>query len=126
MKETEAWSLYADRSANGRFPIEHDGVHRYDGKTSTNSHRAQGLASEGIQAIFEEKAGRIRLGSVFELVRYDGKSIPNVSKKGVGSDANVCLFRPLPATSDVELAKVLPNEADSQRPECSWRSEPDC
>jgi hypothetical protein len=69
-------------AVNVWFPIEHSGIYRYDGKSFTNFNRKDGLNSGAIQCFLEDRQGRIWIGSVFGLFRYDGNSIFPVTKKG--------------------------------------------
>ncbi|HIA46795.1 MAG TPA: hypothetical protein EYN96_02185 [Candidatus Hydrogenedentes bacterium] len=64
------------------FPIEGFGVYRYDGKSFSNFHKKDGLASHAIQDIYEDKEGRLWFGGWLGLFRYDGKSFFSVSKNG--------------------------------------------
>jgi ligand-binding sensor domain-containing protein len=74
--------LHLDRAGNIWFPIEHSGIYRYDGKSFTNFHRKQGLASNAVQCFFEDREGRVWVGGVFGLFRYDGNTFFPVKKNG--------------------------------------------
>ncbi len=82
LQGTEVWHLYQDSKGNIWFPVKRFGVYRYDGKSFTNFRKKDGLVSDAIQSIFEDKQGRLWLGGCLGLTRYDGKSFVNVSTMG--------------------------------------------
>ncbi len=58
------------------------GVYRYDGNSFTKFDEKDGLTTPGIMCIFDDDKGRLWLGGVGGLFRYDGESFFNVKKDG--------------------------------------------
>ena len=101
----EVWSIYEDKGGNIWIPAENFGVYRYDarrndlvgqGKSRSdgkagfiNFYKEDGLNTNGIQCIFEDKEGRFWFGGWGGLFRYDpsadeagGKSFFPVTRHG--------------------------------------------
>ena len=56
------------------------GVYRYDGRLFTNFTSNDGLSSNTVNCMLEDKAGNIWFGSVVAgACRYDGKTFTNFS-----------------------------------------------
>jgi ligand-binding sensor domain-containing protein len=67
-----------DRKGNLWFATTADGVYRYDGKAFTNFTTKNGLNSNGIFAMYEDKNGVIWFGTDKGLCRFDGKTFSPV------------------------------------------------
>lgn len=85
----EVCIIYEDKAGNIWLSSEGYGVYRYDGKSFTNFSKKQGLGVGAVQAIFEDKEGRLWVGGGGGLYRYDGNPLPdgkagfiNVTKNG--------------------------------------------
>ena len=82
MDGKEIWCIRADRAGNVWFSGKHFGVYRFDGKEFTHFDEQDGLVSPGLMSILEDKTGRLWLGGVQGLFRYDGDSFVPVTKTG--------------------------------------------
>jgi len=71
------FSLLEDKKGNFWFGSTHSGVYEYDGKSFINFTTGDGLASNGVGCIYEDKAGNIWFGAS----RYDGKSFRDFTSK---------------------------------------------
>ena len=78
----EVGGFYEDKIGNIWFAAENFGVYRYDGKSFTNLYEKEGLVTNGILSIFEDKEGRFWFGGWGGLFRFDGKSFFPVTKDG--------------------------------------------
>ena len=67
-----------DRSGNLWFGTGGEGIYRYDGKTFTNYTTKDGLCSNGVCALLEDKEGNIWIGTTTGLCRYNGKTFTNI------------------------------------------------
>lgn len=67
-----------DKKGNLWFATTNDGVYRYDGKSFINFTMKDGLNSNGILSILEDKKGDIWLGTFSGLSRYDGKTFSHI------------------------------------------------
>lgn len=72
IKGWEIGALYEDSQLNIWFASENHGVYQYDpGSDSfTNYHKEQGLPTDGILSIFEDRSGRYWMGGWGGLFRY--------------------------------------------------------
>ncbi|MEO7607750.1 MAG: two-component regulator propeller domain-containing protein [Saprospiraceae bacterium] len=77
-KEGNLWFGVAGGNID-RVP-QGQGVYRYDGKTFSNFTVKDGLGSNCIRALLEDKIGNIWIGTNKGVCYYDGKSIRKVSK----------------------------------------------
>lgn len=75
------FSLLEDRKGNFWFGTYGSGVYYYDGKSSQHFTTTEGLASNLVMTICEDKAGIIWFGTGGGLSRYDGKSFRNFTTK---------------------------------------------
>jgi ligand-binding sensor domain-containing protein len=66
-----------DKDGNLWFSIYGEGAYRYDGKIFTNFTTKDGLGSNGIGAIIQDKTGNILLGTNRGICRYDGNKFTN-------------------------------------------------
>lgn len=80
-----------DKAGNLWFGTSREGVYRYDGKLFTHFTVKDGLCSNAIISILEDKTGNIWFCSQEELCRFDGKtftSIPIPTAVGVNFLSN--------------------------------------
>ncbi|GAB3510389.1 hypothetical protein GCM10027341_48760 [Spirosoma knui] len=71
------FSVLEDRKGNFWFSTVDEGVYYYDGKSFQHFTTQQGLASNGVFDIYEDKAETIWFGTGDGASRYDGKSFRN-------------------------------------------------
>ncbi len=64
-----------DKDGNLWFCINGEGAYCYDGKTFTNFTTKDGLYSNNVIAIIQDKSGNILLGTSNGIFKYDGKAI---------------------------------------------------
>lgn len=62
-----------DKAGNLWFSTSGEGVYRYDGKSFTNFTTKNGLSSNEVSAIIEDKKGNILLGTKSGICKYDGE-----------------------------------------------------
>lgn len=62
-----------DNDGNVWFSINGEGAYRYDGKSFTNFTTNDGLCSNNVSAIIQDKSGNILLGTNKGICKYDGK-----------------------------------------------------
>jgi ligand-binding sensor domain-containing protein len=74
------WDVMEDRHGNLWFVTTDSGVYYYNGKTFNHFTTREGLASNLVLSIYEDKAGNIWFGAG-GLSRYDGKSFQNFTTK---------------------------------------------
>jgi len=70
-----------DKGSNLWFATDGEGVYRYDGKSFTNFTEKDGLSSNYVSAIIQDKAGSILLGTNNGICKYDGTSFKNFTEK---------------------------------------------
>ncbi len=75
------WDVLEDRKGNLWFSSTDSGVYCYDGKSFQHFTTKEGLASNGVGAIYEDKAGHIWFATGGGASRYDGKSFRNFTVK---------------------------------------------
>ena len=75
------FSVLEDRKGNFWFASIGSGVYYYDGKSFGNYTTKDGLASDGVTNIYEDKTGNIWFGTGVGASRYDGKSFRNFKMK---------------------------------------------
>ena len=75
------WDVLEDRRGNIWFATIDSGVYYYNGKTFQHFTTREGLASNGVMCIYEDKAGIIWFGTGRGLTRYDGKAFQTFSTK---------------------------------------------
>ncbi|MBK6622651.1 MAG: hypothetical protein IPG32_17925 [Saprospirales bacterium] len=63
-----------DKDGNLWFSISGEGAYRYDGKIFTNFTTKNGLCSNNVSAIIQDKSGNILIGTNNGICKYDGKS----------------------------------------------------
>ena len=63
-----------DKSGNLWFSIDGEGAYRYDGKTFTNFTTKDGMCSNNVGPIIQDKNGDILFGTKKGICKYDGKS----------------------------------------------------
>jgi ligand-binding sensor domain-containing protein len=69
---------YLDKNGNLWFGTSAEGVYRYDGKLFTQFTVKDGLNTNAVFAIIEDRSGVIWFGSTDGLCHYDGKTISRV------------------------------------------------
>ncbi len=81
------FSVLEDRKGNFWFASFGSGVYHYDGKSLQNFTTRQGLVSNEIVCMYEDKAGTIWFGARGGVSRYGGKSFQNfTTKEGLPDD----------------------------------------
>jgi ligand-binding sensor domain-containing protein len=75
------WDILEDRRGNIWFASLDSGVYYYNGKTFQHFTTREGLASNGVTCIYEDKAGIIWFGTGRGLTRYNGNSFQTFSTK---------------------------------------------
>ncbi|MDB5024889.1 MAG: histidine kinase [Mucilaginibacter sp.] len=100
------FSVLEDREGNFWFASVGSGVYYYDGKSFQNYTTKDGLASDRVTNIYEDKTGNIWFGTGVGASRYDGKSFRNFKMKEV----------PPPIDADSVHVSVY----QKQLPEGSW------
>src|SRR5688500_4898715 len=75
------WDVLEDRGGNLWFASTDSGVYNYNGKTFQHFTTREGLASNLVHKIYEDKAGVIWFGTGGGVSRYDGKSFQNFTTK---------------------------------------------
>jgi len=75
------WDVRQDRRGNIWIATTDSGVYCYNGKSFRHFTTREGLASNGVMCIYEDKAGMIWLGTGKGISRYDGKSFRNFTTK---------------------------------------------
>lgn len=69
---------YLDRSGNMWFATSKEGVFKYDGKTFLNISEKEGLCSNVVNAVVEDKNGVMWFGTNKGLCSYDGTKFTNI------------------------------------------------
>ncbi|MDO6429416.1 two-component regulator propeller domain-containing protein [Flavitalea sp. BT771] len=82
------WDVLEDRKGNLWFASVGSGVYKYDGKTFQHFTTREGLASDVVQSIYEDRAGNIWFGAS----RYDGNSFRNFTIKDGFPSNNIRLL----------------------------------
>jgi len=75
-----------DNAGNLWFGTTGEGVYRYDGISFTNFTTNNGLSSNSVWSILEDKSGSIWFGTDSGLSRYDGKSIASIPITVIGDN----------------------------------------
>ena len=83
------WDVLEDRGGNLWFASTDSGVYNYNGKTFQHFTTREGLASNAVMCIYEDKAGNIWFGTGGGVSRYDGKSFRNFTTKEGLSNNNL-------------------------------------
>ncbi len=83
------WDVLEDSRGNLWFATTYSGVYFYDGKQFKHFTTAEGLASNQVSCIYEDKAGIIWFGTGDGVSRYDGSSFRNfIPRKGNNNGIN--------------------------------------
>ena len=69
---------YLDSSGNMWFTTLKEGVFKYDGQTFTNLSEKNGLCSNMVNAVIEDKNGIMWFGTAKGLCSYDGENLINI------------------------------------------------
>jgi ligand-binding sensor domain-containing protein len=83
------FSVLEDRKGNFWFGNNGSGVYYYDGKSFQNFTTGDGLVSNNIICIYEDRTGIIWFGTRGGVSRYDGKSFRNITTEGGLSNNDV-------------------------------------
>jgi ligand-binding sensor domain-containing protein len=83
------WDVLEDRRGNLWFTSTDSGVYNYNGKTFQHFTTKDGLPSNMVMSIYEDKAGNIWFGTGAGASRYDGKSFRNFTTKEGLSNNNL-------------------------------------
>jgi ligand-binding sensor domain-containing protein len=75
------WDVLEDRRGNLWFSSTDSGVYYYNGKSFQHFTTRDGLASNSVLRIYEDKAGNIWFGTLGGASCYDGKSFRNFTTK---------------------------------------------
>ncbi len=75
------WDVLEDRHGNLWFATTYSGVYYYDGKQFKHFTTKDGLPSDAIMCIYEDKAGVIWFGTGSGVSSYDGRYFRNFSTK---------------------------------------------
>ena len=85
----EVCGFHEDSRGKVWFAAENNGVYRYDPTLAgtgeqpfINLYEEEGLITNGILSIYEDREGRFWFGGWGGLFRYDGKSFVSVTKDG--------------------------------------------
>lgn len=110
MKKTQGSNEYQnvhcglqDKAGNLWFGTTGEGVYRYDGKLFTQFTVKDGLSSNIVSAILEDKKGNIWMGTDEGVCRYDGKKIESLSF----ASANTVSFYPGSASNNSQPTKAV-------------------
>jgi len=76
----EVGDICQDRTGNLWFPVEGQGVYRYDGASFTRFYERNGLESHAIFGVTEDRTGRLWFYGFAGTWRYDGRSFVNVTR----------------------------------------------
>ncbi|MFD2288039.1 histidine kinase [Pedobacter petrophilus] len=87
------WDVLEDRKGNLWFSSTDSGVYCYNGKSFQHFTTREGLASNAVMSVYEDRAGFIWFGTTGGASRYDGKSFRNfTTKQGLSNNGiNVIL-----------------------------------
>jgi ligand-binding sensor domain-containing protein len=81
------WDVLEDRRGNIWASSTDSGVYRYNGKAFQRFTTREGLPSNRVMTIYEDKAGNIWFATGGGVSRYDGKSFHNLTmKEGLSSN----------------------------------------
>jgi ligand-binding sensor domain-containing protein len=86
------WDVLEDRRGNLWFATRDSGVYYYDGNSFQHFTTREGLASNGVRSIYEDRAGVIWFATGGGASRYDGKSFRNYTKKDGLPDNDVSII----------------------------------
>ncbi|MEL6142708.1 MAG: two-component regulator propeller domain-containing protein, partial [Bacteroidota bacterium] len=78
----EVCAIYEDKQGNIWLSSEGFGVYRYDGTSFKNYGQQEGLGVGAVQAILEDREGRLWVGGGGGLYRYEGDVFINVTRDG--------------------------------------------
>lgn len=74
--------ILEDADGDFWFATHHHGVYRFDGSDFVRYHQKQGLASNAIQCIYEDREGRLWCGGYMGLYRLEGNTFVSVTEDG--------------------------------------------
>lgn len=83
------WNVLEDRRGNLWFSTTDSGVYCYNGKSFQHFTTSEGMASNAVICIYEDRAGVIWFGTGGGISRYDGKSFKNHTTQEGLSNNNV-------------------------------------
>ncbi|RZJ75008.1 MAG: histidine kinase, partial [Flavobacterium sp.] len=105
VSQARFFSILEDRKGNFWFAAIGSGVYYYDGKSFKRFTTDDGLASNRVGLIYEDKKGVIWFGTEAGITRYDGKSFGNLkineaSTSAQGDSVQTSIYKkPLPEAS---------------------------
>ena len=70
--------ILQDKAGNLWFGTTENGLYKYDGKSFTQYLVADGLNSNSVYTLFEDKDGKIWIGTEAGLCLYDGKTFAEI------------------------------------------------
>lgn len=76
---TSIWVIAQDRKNNYWFGSDGEGVFRYDGKSIVNYTTKDGLPSNQIREIQEDKAGNLFVGTLRGISKFDGRTFTTLT-----------------------------------------------
>ena len=82
VKGSEVWSLFKDKTGAIWFPVEGYGVYKFNGERFINYHKNEGLTSNAIQDIFQDRKGKFWFGGHLGLFSYNGTRFYSIAKDG--------------------------------------------
>ena len=69
---------FLDKSGNMWFATTQEGIFRYDGTSFTNFTEKDGLCSNEVWAVIEDKEGFLWFGTANGLCKFNGKTFKNI------------------------------------------------
>lgn len=82
------WIVFQDSKNNYWFGSDGEGVYKYDGKILTHIYSKQGLVSDRVREIKEDKLGNIYINTLDGISRFDGKKLATLVARESASGNN--------------------------------------
>ena len=99
-------SGYMDRFGNMWFTTLTEGVYRFDGEKFKNFTVKDGLCSNHINTVMEDKEGLLWFGTDKGLCMYDGSNFKNISLP-LEHSPSVCPITGLPSRKTQEVLSII-------------------
>ena len=80
---------FQDKTGNLWFGTLNEGVYRYDGTTFTNFTKKDGLSSNEVSAIIQDRAGNILFATDRGVCKYDGRSFANFTENNDVNNSSI-------------------------------------